>query len=342
MRKFSYIPLFVLPLLLTGCNGIGDKSTSMSIIYLATMVLSFLLLIGYFILIRKKTVWFGFLFSSVFVVNTGYYLLSVSKTLDTALFANRLSYLGSAFLPMSIIMIVLNVTSIKYKKWLPWLLSTISVVVFLISASYPYLTIYYADVVPKEVNGVMVLCKTYGSWHSIYLVFLLAHFLLLIGIILHTFKSKKLNTKSQAIFLAIATFVNICVWLLEQLVDIDFEFLSVSYIISELFLMGLFLAIEDTNKAEEAPVIETEPVTSQEEEPIDSERERIDFFKNSISKLTPTETKIYNYYTEGKSTKEIMALLNIKENTLKYHNKNIYSKLGVSSRKELLYFSKMI
>ena len=26
----------------------------------------------------------------------------------------------------------------------------------------------------------------------------------------------------------------------------------------------------------------------------------------------------------------------IKENTLKYHNRNIYSKLGVSSRKQLL------
>ncbi|MBQ6795590.1 MAG: helix-turn-helix transcriptional regulator, partial [Clostridia bacterium] len=58
--------------------------------------------------------------------------------------------------------------------------------------------------------------------------------------------------------------------------------------------------------------------------------------------LTPTENKIYNYYLEGKTTKEIMALLNIKENTLKYHNKNLYGKLGVSSRKELLYFAKML
>ena len=31
-----------------------------------------------------------------------------------------------------------------------------------------------------------------------------------------------------------------------------------------------------------------------------------------------------------------MAELNIKENTLKFHNKNLYSKLGVSSRKQLL------
>ena len=47
-------------------------------------------------------------------------------------------------------------------------------------------------------------------------------------------------------------------------------------------------------------------------------------------------------YLAGKSTKEIMAELNIKENTLKYHNKNIYSKLGVSSRKQLVSLASII
>ena len=32
---------------------------------------------------------------------------------------------------------------------------------------------------------------------------------------------------------------------------------------------------------------------------------------------------------------ELLNELNITENTLKYHNKNIYGKLGVSSRKQL-------
>jgi len=34
--------------------------------------------------------------------------------------------------------------------------------------------------------------------------------------------------------------------------------------------------------------------------------------------------------------------MNIKENTLKYHNKNIYSKLGISSRKQLLAMAEML
>jgi len=62
-------------------------------------------------------------------------------------------------------------------------------------------------------------------------------------------------------------------------------------------------------------------------------------FLENLSKLTETERAVFACYLEGKGTKEIMALLGFKENTLKYHNKNIYSKLGVTSRRELLRFA---
>ena len=62
-------------------------------------------------------------------------------------------------------------------------------------------------------------------------------------------------------------------------------------------------------------------------------------FLNSIHTLTPKEYEIFNYYLEGKSAKEILAIANITENTLKYHNKNIYSKFGISSRKQLLQYA---
>lgn len=335
MRKFTCSLFAVLLLFLTGCNPVGDKSTSMSIIYLATCVLSLLLLIGYCCLVKKKTTWFIFLFTSVFIVNTGYFLLSVAKDINTALFANRLAYLSSVFLPMTMLMIMLNVTHSKYPKYLPYALSAINALVFLITASYPYLDIYYKDVSFSIVNGVGILSKTYGSWHSLYLVFLLAYFSAMIAVSIYTSKKKKLRSQGQTIVLTIAVFVNVCVWFLEQLVDIGFEFLSVSYIISELFLLGLYLAIESDISEKET----TSTPVKEDTDTSDADSAQFEFFRANLSRLTPTEIKVYTYYVEGKTTKEIMELLNIKENTLKYHNKNIYSKLGVSSRKELLKFA---
>ncbi|MBR5535276.1 MAG: hypothetical protein IKU60_01375 [Clostridia bacterium] len=338
MCKVSKLFLAILPLLLlSGCNSIGDKAMSMSIVYLSAAVLSLLLLIACFVLVFKKNIWFVFLFSSILVVNTGYWLLSVSKTVETALFANRLSYLGSVFLPMAMIMIILKVTNANYHKYLPHILSAVNIFVFFVTASYPYSKVYYKSIELITINGVSVLEKAYGSWHGMYFFFLLAYFSAIIVIAIRTTMKKKLNTRTQSVILCIAVFVNICVWLLEQLVRIDFEFLSVSYIISELFLIGLYLSIEDNEKNDAVNSVSSP--TAYEDAPLDEAK--VIFLKEHIPTLTPTEAKIYNYYLEGKSSKEVMELLTIKENTLKYHNKNIYSKLGVSSRKELLYFSKM-
>jgi DNA-binding CsgD family transcriptional regulator len=52
--------------------------------------------------------------------------------------------------------------------------------------------------------------------------------------------------------------------------------------------------------------------------------------------LTPTERAVFEAYAAGKTSKEVMEQLNITENTLKFHNKHIYAKFGVSSRKQLL------
>ena len=62
-------------------------------------------------------------------------------------------------------------------------------------------------------------------------------------------------------------------------------------------------------------------------------------FLAGIDTLTPTEYKIFEYYLEGKNVKEIINIAGIKESTLRYHNQNIYGKLGVNSLKQLLRYA---
>lgn len=64
-----------------------------------------------------------------------------------------------------------------------------------------------------------------------------------------------------------------------------------------------------------------------------------DFFLMGLKQLTPTEKAIFNLYLDGKTAPEILEAMTIKQTTLKYHNRNIYSKLGVSSKKQLLNYA---
>ena len=360
-KTIGVVLLFILLGTLLVCfGGVGSKAASASAIYGTTAVLSLVAAVSYGGLIRKKNPWFILLFSSVFVVNTGYLALSLSKTLEAALWANRLSYLGSVFLPLSMLMIILNICKLKYSKHLPGFLLGISSVIFLIAASPGILDVYYKEVSLSVVNGSTVLEKVYGPWHCCYLFYLLAYFLGTATALFYACINRDVQSAIHAVFMGAAVFVNMGVWLLEQLVRIDFELLSVSYIVSELFLLLLCLMLQTDREtrseqmtsdpltempapASSIPLSENREESAQPERPVSrTPEEQRAYFAAQRANLTPTERVIYQSYLAGKTTKEIMAELNIKENTLKYHNKHIYSKLGVSSRKELVAIASML
>lgn len=348
MKKsiFGLVYSFLILLSFSGCVVNREKTASLVGVYIATVVISFILLIGYSIVIKERNLWLLLLFSSVFIINIGYLWLSVSDTLENALMANRVSYLGSVFLPMAMLMITAKASKLKYNKALPYLLLVVGVLVFLIAASPGILDLYYKEVSLEFVNGVSVLNKVYGPWHLTYYIYLFAYFASMVAIIIYTSIKRLVSSSAHAIIVAFAVLVNIGVWLLEQFVDFGFEMLSISYIISELFLLGLSLLLQEEAK-KNASVYGNEDVA------IDSlnkdsgsvvdgltelnvNTEEIKMFKNGILNLTATEKMIFDLYLEGNGTKDVLVKMNIKENTLKYHNKNIYSKLGVSSRKHLL------
>lgn len=356
MKKiFAGITMLFLALSLSGCSGVDGKNADQSIIYLSTAVISLALLIGCCILVKKRRVWCIMLFSSVLVVNVGYTLLSVSTGLQTALWANRVAYLGSVFLPLAMLMIILDVSGTKYPKWLHYALGALAVIIFLIAASPGILPIYYKEVSFEVVNGVSTLVKVYGPLHPIYLIYLLGYFVAMVTIIIRAQIKKTISATSHAVILAIAVFVNIGVWFIEQLTKIDFEMLSISYIISELFLLSIHIIMNEYNRMKTI-IKQVESVRNYNEgenskaedmleTPLENNAispEQIELFIKGLETLTPTERAIYEAHISRLTSKEIMANLNIKETTLKYHNRNLYGKLGVASRKELLELQKLI
>ena len=61
-------------------------------------------------------------------------------------------------------------------------------------------------------------------------------------------------------------------------------------------------------------------------------------FAQRAAGLTPTEHNILRYYADGKGISEVADQACISVNTVRRHNANIYQKLGVGSREELLLY----
>ena len=65
-------------------------------------------------------------------------------------------------------------------------------------------------------------------------------------------------------------------------------------------------------------------------------------FVQNIKTLSAAEQAVFNLYIEGYTAKEITQRLCLSINTIKTHNRHIYQKLNVTSRKELMVYVQMM
>ena len=214
-------------------------------------------------------------------------------------------------------------------------LTILAGIVFLVTATQliPDLGLYYKEVtLGKTADGATYLIKEYGALHTLYPVYLAGYFLAMIYFALSAIFKKKMESGKQTFALIVAVFVNLCVWLAEQFTNFELEFLAISYLISELFLLIFRQFVLENQKLKESLRQKELEQAQTKEQP----EEELAAFLEALKTLTPTEKVVLGHYAQGLSTAEVTDAMCITMNTLKYHNKNLYSKCYVSNRKELL------
>ena len=217
----------------------------MTVGYGITFGLSIILLALYRFLVKDKEFWLGLLFVCISVVNLGYFMLSLAKSVEFAIIANDIAYLGSVFLSTCMFLTIVKLCGFTVRKRTIIILLSLGAVMFLIVATSGILPWYYKSVSLERVNGVAKLKKEYGVLHPLYLAYLVVYFLAMICAILHSLIKKKGNAQKVAGFLAFIVFINIAVWFAERFVKPNFEFLSVSYLVSEMLLVFLYWTMQD-------------------------------------------------------------------------------------------------
>ena len=193
---------------------------------------------------KKRDVWLLLVFVSVSICNLGYFMLSVSKSLSSALNSNRISYLGSVFLPFFMLMMVLRFCGMKRPKALVITLVTLGIIMLGITTSPGVLTIYYSTVNIEFVEGATKLVRDYGPLHALYYVYLIGYMLSMVGITLYAIIKKKIKSHTHTILILCTVLCNILIWLIEQFLPRGFEWLSVSYILTECFILIIYRSMQ--------------------------------------------------------------------------------------------------
>ena len=308
----------------------------MTIAYGSMLLIAIVLLIAYCLVIKKKEIWLVVFYISICIVQFGYLLLSISKTVELALLFNKIAYLGHITLLMSMFLNIVSVCGFKYKKILPISLIIVGGLVFMMVCTSGYLPWYYKNVSLEYVDGAAKLVKDYGPLHMVYLIYVLAIFCLMIVAITHSIISRKVADKKYAGLLVAIVLCNIVMWIIEKFIDWNFEFLSVSYILSECMLLFLYWMMQDYVNIKNLPVQgDSSPIII-----VDSmtKAEKINKILSTLPEgttLTTRQIDVLEGIIEGKSRKEIAVDLFLSENTVKMHTSSLYRVLGVNNRDEL-------
>ncbi|MBQ2775338.1 MAG: helix-turn-helix transcriptional regulator [Clostridia bacterium] len=130
------------------------------------------------------------------------------------------------------------------------------------------------------------------------------------------------------------------------MINSSFEFLSISYIVTEgliLFLYGILqdYGLADTQKISDSSVVippkQDENIVSYETVKFFSS-EQIDNILNNwkaVETLSQREKEVLRFILENKKRKDIAQTLFVTESTIKKHTSGIFRKLEITNRTEL-------
>ena len=172
----------------------------MVLVYGITLAVS-LILLGICLWVdKKRDIFLLLMFVFVCICNAGYLGLSLSRTLNTALFFNAMAYLGNVFLPFFVLMMVMELSECACPVWLKRVLIFFNCIVFAIVSSGGWLIIYYREVSLEIVDGTARLLKVYGPLHVLYKFFLIGYFAAMLAVIFVSAGKKKAGSAKQTTF----------------------------------------------------------------------------------------------------------------------------------------------
>ncbi len=170
----------------------------------------------------------------------GRYMLSVSQTLDTAIWANRVLYVGGVFTAPLLVIVLFKICNIKLPRVIIAVMTLYSTVVLCLVMTIGYSGIYYKDVSLVVQDGYSYLEKVYGPLHVLYPTMLVLYGVFLVVFLICALRMRNKLSYRIAIGASVMGFAIMASYLVERLLDTNASVISISYLIAMLFTISYF------------------------------------------------------------------------------------------------------
>ena len=155
------------------------------VIYIVVLSAALILAAGYVYIWHKHyDVNLTMIFTLVPIACVGYMLSATASSLEGALFAQKIVYIGGCYLQLFILFSIFNLCKLDIKKSVRAVMFLISTILYVSVLTAGSNRLFYRSVSFKIVDGTPVLIREYGPMHTVYVAVLAISFLIsLAGIV---------------------------------------------------------------------------------------------------------------------------------------------------------------
>lgn len=220
----------------------------MKIYYFITAILS-LLSLAVFVYRdneKKTSYYLKMLLIIVCVANFGYLALGNSSTLEEAVLAKKITYLGGCFMPPVMAFCMCSLCNIKLKRQVKSLCFLFSVIVYAMVLSAGFTDFYYLSIRMGKVNDATALVVEHGPGYKFFYIILYGYIVADIVITIIAFIKKQVTKKNLYLLIALQG-ITIIAFLAGRLKAPTFEIMPAIYVVDVCILVIIQIQISRYN-----------------------------------------------------------------------------------------------
>lgn len=210
------------------------------IMYFITFIAAFYACCSFLIKNKKISSQFILIGILVCIHSLGKLTISLSNSLEMAIWAARFMNLGSVFCPVMLIIIIKNLCGQKLSKFIEYPFIIFSIITFLFSISIGASDIYFKDLSIDTSEGYTYIVKSYGKGYYIYPILMLICLIFLIYYITYAIRHRnEISYLSIIVICSIPTIV-VVIYLIELITASHVSYLSIGYLMGSIIIKWLF------------------------------------------------------------------------------------------------------
>ena len=195
---------------------------------------------------------YALIYLMITICDFGYLYLLQAQTLEGALLANTITYIGGCFIPFLMLLGVCSICHVRQKAWMVVTELICCVCCFLLVATSGKNKLNYLTVWLDTSGKYTRLMKEYGPFHNFSTIGMVLFVMATYAVIIWTYKRKREVSYITAVSLAVICSVDILTYCLEMLFKAPVKLMPFAYLVTE---CGLFWVISRIKKYDISAVL---------------------------------------------------------------------------------------